>query len=83
VLSVDPRAQDHAYPIDVVFASYDWDVTQVVPTNGATYVVAAPTKSTSFGLYRVREGQPSTLVLVRLLDDPGTFTSVSPLTDSR
>jgi hypothetical protein len=71
---VDPRAAQA--PVLVFSGGGTWDVTQVVPTNTGTYVVAARAKSTTSALYRIVEGK---LVLVRPLDHPGTFTPVAPL----
>ncbi len=61
----------------VVFSGGDrWDVTQVVPTTAATYVVAAPAASPkASGLYRIEAGR---LAFVRTLDSPGTFVPVAP-----
>jgi hypothetical protein len=78
VVRVDPREQENRHVV-VEYGSSDWDITQVIPTGIATYVVAAPATSSSFGLYRIRVGRPSTLVLVRPHDSPGTFTPVPPL----
>jgi WD40 repeat protein len=71
---IDPRAA--RAPVLVFAGSDTWDVTQVVPTTDATYVVAARVKSASWGLYRIDAGR---LVFVRHLDSPGTFTPVTPL----
>ena len=74
VESVDPRSG--RAPVLVFSGGGTWDVTQVVPTTTDTYVVAARAKSTTSALYRIVEGE---LVLVRPLDNPGTFTPVVPL----
>jgi WD40 repeat protein len=71
---VDPRSGRR--PVLVFSGGGTWDVTQVVPTTTGTYVVAARAKSTTSALYRIVEGK---LVLVRPLDNPGTFTPVVPL----
>lgn len=71
---IDPRGA--RAPVLVFAGAGKWDVTQVVPTVSATYVVAARAKSSSPGLYRIDSGR---LVFVRPLDSPGTFTPVTPL----
>ncbi|MDP9336998.1 MAG: hypothetical protein M3Q30_27300 [Actinomycetota bacterium] len=82
IVRVDPRAA--RAPVLAFSGGDKWDVTQVVPTTAGTYVVAAPLKPTdakspksaSSGLYRIDAGR---LVFVRTLDNPGTFTPVTPL----
>jgi len=73
---VDPRAGHSAV---TVFSAPGWDVSQVIPTSAAVYVVAAPTGTTDTGLYRVIPGKPSRLAFVRSLPGPGTLTPVTPL----
>ena len=76
----DARALDQ--PALVFGGAGDWDVSQVIPTAAANYVVAAPMVakgktrvSGATGLYRIVRGR---LVYVRSLAGPGTLTAVAP-----
>jgi hypothetical protein len=78
---VDARA---AQPV-TIFSSNTWSISQIVPTDAGTYVVAGrthkgpPASGDGPGLYRIQAGK---LVLVRYLPDPAdTLTSVTPLAD--
>jgi hypothetical protein len=71
---VDPHAA--RVPVLVFSGGDQWDVSQVVPTTAGTFVVAARVRSANSGLYRIDGGK---LVFVRPLENPGTFTPVTPL----
>jgi hypothetical protein len=77
----DARALDQ--PALVFGGAGDWDVSQVIPTAAANYVVAAPMVAKgktrvpgATGLYRIVRRR---LVYVRSLAGPGTLTAVAPL----
>jgi hypothetical protein len=79
---IDRLDADDTHSIATILWSSGWDITQIVPTSTATYVVASPTrvKPPKWGLYQVVEGK---LTFVRSLSDPGTLTPVTPLVGAR
>src|SRR4029077_11058039 len=80
---IDPRATVRT-PALVFEGGNRWNVSQVVPTAAAIYVVAAPVTTTKAkarvvgrsGLYRIVGGQ---LAYVRGFDSPGTLSAVTPI----